>query len=580
MPGRIPRAFIDDLVERIDIVDVVDARVKLKRAGKDYKACCPFHEEKTPSFNVSSEKGMYKCFGCGVGGNVLTFLMEHDNMEFVDAIENLAKIAGVEIPREGGPPPPRPDNDLYDLLEDAAKRFYEVAYDDEGEFKDRVTGYLKGRDITGAIAQEYRIGFAPPGWSFLKNGIGGDLEKLIEAGLLRKNDKGDIYDVFRDRIMFPIRDTRGRVIAFGGRVLPGDDSSAKYLNSPETPVFHKSRELYGLYEARKALRQIDRLIVVEGYMDVVVLARHEIANVVATLGTAVATTHFEKLYKTTAEIVCCFDGDRAGREGAWRALRECLPLLREGRQLRFIFLPDGEDPDSLIRSHGKDHFDQLIQHAMPAGEYLISRLSENLDLDTIDGRAQLVHLAMPLLQQLPKDIYRTMLIESIAGIAQVSPEAIESQKTVRPGRAEPGSSGLKTSGPESSGLARRLTGFLVRAPEVFEKLDASMVEQLLKNTEDDSLFMQVVRHVAKDLVTDSVQLLGRFADDPAHDEIRRLIEDVSPLTDEAIREEFREGVERYMNARSKAGRNELRALKEDGSNENLTRYWEAKKESG
>jgi DNA primase len=574
MPGRIPQSFIDDLVERIDIVDVIDARVKLKRVGKNYQACCPFHEEKTPSFNVNAERGLYKCFGCGVGGNVLTFLIEHDRLEFVDAIEALAKIAGVEVPREGGDPPPKPDTDLYILLENAAKLFWQTLTQDE--FKDRVTGYLKSRDVTGVIAKEYRIGFAPPGWNFLKTGLGGDPEKLIKAGLLKKNDNGQIYDIFRDRIMFPIRDTRGRVLAFGGRVLPGDDNGAKYMNSPETPVFHKSRELYGLYEARQALRQIDRLIVVEGYMDVVVLARHGIANVVATLGTAVAITHFEKLYKNTAEVVCCFDGDAAGREGAWRALQACFPVLRDGRQLRFIFLPDGEDPDSLIRSHGKVHFDQLIQDAIPAGEYLIARLTENLDLDHLDGRAQFAHLAMPFLRQLPEGIYRTMLLERIATIAQVSPNALESRTTVQPGRAQ-----TSTSPPESSGLGRRLTGFLMRTPEVFAKVDNSMVEQLLQDTEDDTLFMQVVRHVAKDPATEPAPLLARFVGNPAHDELRRLIEDVSPLAEEAVGEEFREGVERYVNARSKAGRRALvRALKENGSNENLTLYWQAKKESG
>ena len=318
MAGLIPQPFINDLLQRVDIVDVIDARVSLKKAGKNFKACCPFHEEKTPSFNVNPERGFYKCFGCGVAGTALTFLMEYDHLEFVEAVEALAAMAGVEVPREGGRPQPRPDEDLYELLAQTAQ-LYRRALADHPE-SGRARTYLKQRGLTSEVAKRFVIGYAPPGWDHAKNALGQSAErlrKLTEAGVLGRSDAGRVYDRLRDRIVFPIRDTRGRVVGFGGRVLPNGDADAgpKYLNSPETPVFHKARELYGLYEARRVPgRRIERLIVVEGYMDVVALSQQGIDNAVATLGTAVGPGHLEKLYRNAPEVVCCFDGDAAGRE--------------------------------------------------------------------------------------------------------------------------------------------------------------------------------------------------------------------------------------------------------------------------
>ena len=574
MAGRIPQSFINDLVERVDIVDVIDARVKLKKVGKNYQALCPFHEEKTASFNVNSERGFYKCFGCGVSGTALTFLIEHDRLEFVDAVEALAKIAGVEVPREGGGRPlKKPDTALFDLLARADKLYRRALKSHEQSA--RAIGYLKSRGLTGVVAQQFRIGYAPPGWDFVKNTLGGSPDKLVEAGLLIKNDSGRTYDRFRDRIMFPIRDTKGRVVGFGGRALPSDDDAGpKYLNSPETPVFHKSYELYGLFEARHALQRIERLIVVEGYMDVVALAQHAINNAVATLGTSVGKTHFEKLYRNTAEVVCCFDGDQAGRQAAWRALEASLPTLRDGRQLKFIFLPEGEDPDSLVRGEGKARFDQFVEDAKPAGEYLISRLSERLDLTTVDGQAQLGHLAMPLVRQIPDGIYHRMLVERLAKIAQVSPATLEGREPVRPAR-------VRATAPASdSGLGRRLLGHLMRQPALFGKLDDALGAELLNEPGDDSLFVRVARQVAKDPATEPSTLLARFVREPAHEELRSLADGVSPLDEIAVTTEFIEGVGRYVDARSKADRRELvRTLKEDGSKENLNRYWQAKQEN-
>ncbi|MFT7288745.1 MAG: DNA primase, partial [Halieaceae bacterium] len=353
MAGRIPQQFIDDLLDRADIVDVVDRRVKLKKTGKNYSARCPFHDEKTPSFSVNPEKQFYYCFGCGAGGNALGFLMDYENLDFLQAVDNLAGTLGLEVPREAGPggsgdrsAEPR-NKVLYDLME-ACATFYRDALRQHPE-AGRAVQYLKSRGLTGVIARDFGIGFAPPGWDNLLKHVAGDeaaQERAVAAGALVRNDKGRVYDRFRDRIVFPIRDRRGRTIAFGGRVL-GDDKP-KYLNSPESPVFHKGRELYGLFEARRANRSLERVIVVEGYMDVIALAQAGISNAVATLGTSTSAEHLESIFRVAPEVVFCFDGDDAGRKAAERALLTALPLMSDGRQACFLFLREGEDPDSVV----------------------------------------------------------------------------------------------------------------------------------------------------------------------------------------------------------------------------------------
>ena len=421
MAGRIPQSFINDLIDRVDIVDVIDSRVTLKKAGKNYQARCPFHDEKTPSFSVSPDKQFYHCFGCGVSGTALTFLMEYERLDFVDAVEALARIAGVTVPREGNQKAAPDHRRLYDALAAADVWF-------RGNLKgsEQAIGYLKDRGLTGIIARDFGIGFAPDEWQGLSDALSADhsADSLLKAGLLTENDKGRRYDRFRGRITFPIRDTRGRVIGFGGRVLSKDDTP-KYLNSPETPVFHKGRELYGLYEARKALRRIDKLLVVEGYMDVVALAQSGIANAVASLGTATTGDHFHKLYRYCEEVVCCFDGDAAGRQAAWRALENALPTLTEGRQLKFMFLPDGEDPDSLVRKEGKAKFLDRVDSAAPAIEYLFNRLSQGLDLGQLDGQARLASLVMPYLRQVPRGILRTLMERRLQALTGLSGEAAQ-----------------------------------------------------------------------------------------------------------------------------------------------------------
>ena len=429
MAGLIPQSFIDDLLNRTDIVDVVSSRVQMKKAGKNYTACCPFHKEKTPSFSVSPDKQFYYCFGCGAGGNALGFIMDHDNLDFPQAVEELAKAAGMEVPREesGRPHKPRQptDSPLYPLLT-AAADFYRQALKSHPARKSAVE-YLKGRGLTGEIARDFGLGFAPPGWDNLFKHLSNDTlqqKAMIDAGLLVENaETGKRYDRFRDRVMFPIRDSRGRIIAFGGRVL-GDDKP-KYLNSPETPVFHKGQELYGLFEARKFNRSLDEIIVVEGYMDVIALAQQGLRNAVATLGTATSEEHMKRLFRVVPSVLFCFDGDQAGRNAAWRALEATLSSLQDGRRARFLFLPEGEDPDTLVRSEGTDAFRARIhQHAQPLADYFFQQLTEEADPRSLEGKAHMATLAAPLIDKVPGANLKALMRQRLLEITGLSGEAV------------------------------------------------------------------------------------------------------------------------------------------------------------
>lgn len=426
MAGRIPSHFVDELLARIDIVDVIDTRVPLKKAGREYTACCPFHNEKTPSFTVSAEKQFYHCFGCGAHGSAIGFLMEYEHLGFVEAVEELASMAGLQVPREAGQEAGRGDSNqgLYEALEKAAAYYRQQLrrHPQAGQ----ATEYLKRRGLTGEIAAEFELGYAPPGWDSLapalaSQGVGRD--QLLQAGMLITKDGGGSYDRFRDRIMFPIRDRRGRVIGFGGRQLGGDDGP-KYLNSPETPIFHKGSELYGLYQARKAVRKLERLLVVEGYMDVVALAQFGVHNAVATLGTATTREHLERLFRVVPHVVFCFDGDRAGRQAAWRALENALPVMTEGRQIDFMFLPEGEDPDSLVRKEGQEAFERRMNDTSPFSDFFFEALRKEVDVSSIDGRARLVERARPHLEKLPEGVFRHMMAARLAEIAQIDRSAL------------------------------------------------------------------------------------------------------------------------------------------------------------
>ncbi|WP_062061355.1 DNA primase [Cellvibrio sp. OA-2007] len=418
MAGLIPQSFIDDMLDRLDIVDVVDSRVKLRKTGKNYSACCPFHDEKTPSFTVSPEKQFYYCFGCGASGNALGFVMDYERLSFPEAVESLARLTGLEVPREvqteAQEKREQEKRSIYTLLE-KADEFYQQQLRHHPS-KHLAVNYLKNRGLDGKTAKTYGVGFAPPGWDNLLKALATndeDKHLLIEGGMLiHQEQEKKLYDRFRHRIMFPIRDTRGRVIGFGGRVL-GDDKP-KYLNSPETPVFHKGQELYGLYEARLAYRELPRLLVVEGYMDVVSLAQFGIGYGVATLGTACGPDHLDRAFKYTSEVVFCFDGDKAGRSAAHRALEASLDTMSDGRTVKFLFLPEGEDPDTLVRQIGPDKFERMIELAVPFEDYLFDAVAEGLNIRTMEGRATFSKRAAPLLDRLPKGVFRELMFESLA----------------------------------------------------------------------------------------------------------------------------------------------------------------------
>jgi DNA primase len=448
MSGLIPQHFIDDLIARADIVEVLGSRIQLKKAGREYKAVCPFHDEKTPSFTVSPVKGFFHCFGCGAHGTALGFLMQHDHLDFPDAVESLARMMGIQVPREESQRPARRYDELFECMGRAERYFQE-----ELKTHDPAVAYLKERGIDGATAKRFGIGYAPPGWSQLLDRFGTSresVERLLAAGLIIRKDNGSHYDRFRDRLMFPIHDSRGRCIGFGGRVLGQD--TPKYLNSPETVLFHKGRELYGLFEARQALRTIPRLVVVEGYMDVVGLARHGIDFTAATLGTATTSEHLNRLFRLTDEVLFCFDGDRAGREAAWRALEVALPEIRDGRQLRFVFLPEGQDPDTYVAAHGAQAFEKALEEAIPLSEFLLKELSARVDMASVDGRARLAELARPLIARVPNGIYRELLTSQFAEAVGLSAEKFNAI-TSRDGRRAKGSTRVA-----GLGAARRRGG--------------------------------------------------------------------------------------------------------------------------
>jgi len=417
MTTRIPQTFIDDLLIRTDIVNIIEQFITLKKAGADYQACCPFHQEKTPSFKVSSSKQIYHCFGCGVGGNAISFLMEYDHLSFVEAIETLAKQAGMSVPVKATATTTQPSNEtieIYAVMEKATA-FYQAQLTRNPQAKNAVA-YLKKRGLNKKIIEQFKIGYAPSGWDNLLRKVISHpkyQKALLSAGMLIKKSNTSEYDRFRDRIMFPITDRRGRIIAFGGRVI-NDNDTPKYLNSPETPIFHKGHELYGLYEARKTNRTLTRLLLVEGYMDVIALAQHGINYAVATLGTAMTAIHAQKLFRTCKETIFCFDGDNAGRAAAWRTLEIILPLLHDDWQAKFVFLPNNEDPDSLIQKIGKPAFEKLIHDADSLSTFLFAHLSKQINLQQIDGRAHFAKLVMSYVKLMPDNVRKEMIIDTLA----------------------------------------------------------------------------------------------------------------------------------------------------------------------
>ena len=421
MSGRISREFIDDLLVRVDIVDLIDSHVPLKKTGNNYVARCPFHTEKTPSFSVNRNKQFFHCFGCGASGNAISFLMDFSHLDFIEAVEDLANFAGIDVQRESldiNSAYKKDDlSNLY-LLMDRVAAFYV----EQLRLTPKAIEYLKARSVKGEIARDFILGYAPDKWNALTEKF--DQQLLIDAGLLVIKDDGRGYDRFRDRIMFPIRDKRARIIGFGGRVI--DDSLPKYLNSPETSLFHKGKEVYGLYELLEKNSKPQRILIVEGYLDVIALAQYGINYAVAALGTAASQAHLDLLFRFSSELVFCFDGDRAGREAAWRAMESTFSCLKHGRQMRIMILPKNHDPDSLVREEGLSGFTTRVQSAQPLSDYFFEHFTEELNLSEMEGRAQLIGKAKPYLEKLPEGVFREMMFDRLKELSgQSSLESLE-----------------------------------------------------------------------------------------------------------------------------------------------------------
>lgn len=436
--ARLPDAFIDDLLARTDLVEIIGTRVPLKRQGREYSARCPFHDERSPSFTVSPTKQFYHCFGCGAHGTAISFLMNYDRLEFLDAVEELAKRVGIEVPKDTQVRNEDSESrDVYAALEASAKFFVnQLAQSTKAQ------AYLDKRGVDADNRARFGIGYAPEGFSGLKDALGADerrLRLLDKGGMLSKSDSGRVYDKFRDRVMFPIHDRRGRVIAFGGRVL-GKDDGPKYLNSPETALFHKGRELYGLWQVRQAHAKIPRLVVVEGYMDVVALFQYGVTQAVATLGTATTPDHAELLFRNAADVYFCFDGDKAGRGAAWKAVESILPRMRDGRQAFFLFLPEGEDPDTIVRSEGAAGFDARLASATSLSEFFFNELSKDVTLSSLEGKARLAERAKPYLANIPDGAFRDLMqqrLTELTGVGARAATPAPALSTMRPSRGTP-----------------------------------------------------------------------------------------------------------------------------------------------
>jgi DNA primase len=530
--GQIPRQFIDELLARTDIVELIDQRVPLKKAGRNYAACCPFHSEKSPSFTVSPDKQFYHCFGCGAHGNAISFMMEFEQLEFVEAIEELAQLHHLDVPREQGVGKARPaaQADDYQLMQQAAE-FYQLQLQQHANAA-AVQQYVAKRGLSSKTLSDFAIGYAPDGWDNLLKRLSPSANKtlrdqLVELRLINRNDNGREYDFFRERLMFPIRDRRGRVIAFGGRVL--GDGTPKYLNSPESRLFHKGRELYGLYEARQQPGHLEQVLVVEGYMDVVALAEHDIRFAVACLGTATTSDHMHTLFRYTPKVVCCYDGDRAGRDAAWRALQSALPQLKDGVELNFVFLPDGEDPDSLVQKEGKAAFLQRIAGAMPLNQYLFEHLVQEFDPSTDAGKSALSVKAAELIKQIPSEFYRDSLSDKLANLLGKPRERSKAAVSRASNRVKPASMKITP--------MRRAIGLLLQYPNLANVMpDAPELAEA--NIPGIGLLLALQQRLQQQPGLTTAQLLEQWRDLPEHSILLTLAAWDHQIEPEQLSQEF------------------------------------------
>jgi DNA primase len=556
MAGRIARQFIDDLLSRADIVELINARVPLKKAGKNHQACCPFHNEKSPSFTVSQDKQFYHCFGCGEHGNAISFLMEFDRLDFVDAVEELASLCGMEVEREENTASPaeqqrqqqvyQQKQDDYELMAQVSQFFQQQLK--TAQDKETAIDYLKGRGLTGDIVKRFGIGYISDAWDGMMSVFakGSALsQQLVELGMAIAGDKKRPYDRFRGRIMFPIRDKRGRVIGFGGRVL--GDAKPKYLNSPETRIYHKGQELYGLHEAKQANKQLKRLIVVEGYMDVVVLAQHGIDYAVASLGTATTFEQLQTLFRTVPEVICCYDGDRAGREAAWRAMDNALPLIRDGFTLKFVFLPDGEDPDSLIQAQGQQAFEQILESAMPLSQFLFEQLMKQVDMSSIEGRAAIVESFQPYLAKLPDSILKDAMLNKIAdNFGTGSEQFLTKLKNNMQGNAQNEHTMTKPKGKAKVTPVRLALALLLEHPHIAMDLgDVSVLKPL--TMPGIPLLTQVVSICLQNPEIKTAQLLEYFRGSEQGKQLAKLMCWEHHIESDAAQDVFLDSIEKLLN---------------------------------
>jgi len=537
MAGMIPRSFIDDLLVRVDLVDLVDSYIPLKKSGSNYVARCPFHTEKTPSFSVTRNKQLYHCFGCGAGGNAISFLMDYGHLNFVEAVEDLADFVGVEVPKEAGTVSVKKNNlaEIYQVLEQVAVFYIEQLRNDKAAKV--AVDYLKSRGLSGEIAREFQVGYAPMGRGELSKHF--NIKTLVDAGLVIANEDGSVYERFRGRVVFPIKDRRGRVLGFGGRIL--DDSMPKYLNSPETTVFHKGREVYGLYELLARNSKPDRIVVVEGYMDVIALAQFGLSYSVATLGTATSREHMELLFRFTTEIVLCFDGDKAGRAASWRAVDAVLPTLQDGRQVKIMQLPSGIDPDVLMREQGLEAFESLVSSAQTLSDYFFAHLSRGLNLNDMEGRAGLVKKAKSYLAKLPNGVFQDLMLEKLKSLTRVERlDFFEKSTTIKSREYKQKQEDTKLS------PVRMAISLLLQNPELIEVLEEKELSWRNIELAGVNVLKKIVDIIVKHPNINLPRLLECFRGAEEEKYINIMMNHEFYMTGEALKDEFSGAIDRLI----------------------------------
>ncbi|MCW8451725.1 DNA primase [Legionella quinlivanii] len=528
MSGLIPRPFIDELLNRTDLVELIEHYVPLKKRGNSYIACCPFHNEKTPSFNVVAKKQFFHCFGCGTSGNAISFMMSYLNQSFTDAVETLAVRLGMTVPKELASSEVKQGPNLYQLLARVTRHYQALLKTAPAA---EAVNYLRQRGLTGEIAKQFQLGYAPADWNVLEKHFFADKKGLIDTGMLIKKDNGKTYDRYRNRIMFPIHDRQGKIVGFGGRAI-SPDQQPKYLNSPETVLFQKNRELYGLYQVLQQPRQ-DQIIVVEGYLDVIALAQYGINNAVAALGTATSSYHVQMLSKYCKQLIFCFDGDKAGRQAAWRALENSLPHLNTGMDVRFVFLPEGQDPDSFVREAGRNKFLEMLQSAVSLNDYFISNLSENLDLHSIAGKTQFINLSKPYLANMPEGTYKQLLINELSQITRLENHRIELVITEQ----NTPSQQVKPKKGISRSPIRLAIALLIQNPEIYSEAQQQINLQLLGGKEQEIL-KQLIEHVAANPKINTASLIEQWRDTSFFESLNKLAAWDHQVPEEALTKEF------------------------------------------